>query len=644
MTLTLSVKHSLLTHESLNILATKGRPDWLATACAAFKLKPTELKIGSVSIAALAYMPERGLFPPPLALVRETLFNLGCDAADEHSLELYESRIGKTGGSLEIAPGNITLRTAKAATALNTQLVLINAYVIPPIMSQLLYSDPRINQLKDLSYCLKNPKTALAMRQKDLFHGVAKMHLTAAAIELIARHFLKTQKSLFAWLVSDNAAFIDPLCKELTLIYFKDSKSCKLYAVFNKVCWRGGYKKVHLAAKITSVIEPYGVAFCDDRKDFYNELRFRQLASLSSLFTHFDCYTRHKSDYIAPHTWANLGSLGSVLKARIDPFYKHQLAKQLLQKMHKFHSEALHMDLHAQNLLVNYDGGFKLDLFINDVGGSVLKTEADAGKAVATQAAHLAPELLQRILPHKGHYWNDVFNMDFTIQDRELSERFQVGLILYEIYFGEKLYNKLISSEQIRHSIPLYGLKFAQAIQSPHLFDLDRHLDRDQIADLETLFRDSFDNYYATLAYEPGMPFYPTTLKNAPVEGLDDSDESEESEERRAEIYDGIFEAHFKDPEKRFTMLRLLSDHLITDILKIYKEAFVEFKEEESSIQYRFYGKVMSELSRPIQELVPGILDEHDEIMSVFIPLLSLNPLERPTLDVILANLETRLA
>lgn len=641
MTLTLSVRHSLLTHESLNILATKGRPDWLATACAAFSLKPTELKIGSVAISALAYLPDRGLFTPPLSLLRETLFNLGCDAADEHSLELYESRIGKTGGSLEITPGNITLRTAKAATVLNTQLVLINAYVIPPIMRQLLFSDPRITQLKDLSYCLKNPKTALVMRQKDLFRGAAKMHITAATIEFIAKRFLKMQKTLFDWLATDNAAFIDQVCKELTLIYFKDSKNCTLYAVYHQACWRGGYKKVHLAAKITSVIEPYGVAFCDDRNDFYNELRFRQIASLSPLFTQFDCYTRHKRDYIVPHTWANLGSLSSVIKTGVDPFYQHQLAKQLLQKMHLFHIEALHMDLHSQNLLVNYDGSFKIDLFINDVGGSVLKTDANAGKAVATQAAYLAPELLKRIQPHKGHYWNDVFDMDFTIQDRELSERFQVGLILYELYFGEKLYNKLITREQIRLSVPLYGLKFAQAVQSPHLFDLDRYLDDDQIADLETLFRDSFDKYYATLTYEPGMPFYPATLKKAPVEGLDDS---EESEERRNELYDSIFEAHYKDPEKRFTMLRVANNDHVLDIFKIYNEAFREFKNEESTIQYKFYGKVMSELSRPIQELVPGILEEHGGIMEVFMPLLSLNPLERPTLDVILANLEAKLA
>lgn len=641
MTLTVPVRHSLLTHESLNILATKGRPDWLAITCSTFKVKSTELKVGNVAIAALAYMPERGLFTPPLGFVRTTLFNLGCDPADEDSLERYECKIGKTGGSLEIAPDAITLRTAKASTVLNTQLVLINAYVIPPIMRQILYSDPRITLLKDLSYCLKKPNSALAMHQKDLFRGVAKMHITAATIEFIAKHFLKTQKKLFEWLVRDDAAYIDQVCKELTLIYFKDTTSCRLYAVFNQVRWQGGYKKVHLAAKITTVIEPYGVAFCDDRKDFYNELRFRQLASLSPLFTQFDCYTRFKRDYIAPHTWANLGSLSSVIKAGVDPFYKHQIARQLLQKMHLFHSEALHMDLHSQNLLINYDGSFSLDLFINDVGGSVLKTDEDAGKAIATQAAYLAPELLKRILPHKGHYWNDVFNMDFTIQDRELSERFQIGLILYEIYFGEKLYNRLITSEQIRQSFPLYSLKFSQAVQSTNLFYLDQYLDEDQINDLETLFRDNFDKYYATLAYEPGMPFYPDTLKNAPVEGLADSDESEE---RRAELYDSIFEAHYKDLEKRFTMLRLASEHLIQDIFKIYKEAFLEFKQDESTIQYRFYGKVMSELSRPIQELVPGILDEHGGIMNAFMPLLSLNPLERPSLDVILANLEARLA
>jgi serine/threonine protein kinase len=644
MTLTVPVsKHLLAASADCHFLVIAGRPDWLVHAALFLKATPFQMKVGSVALGALAFSQSHGLFTPSNEGLNKFISANGIDPKSEESLAFFESRINKEPAVLCFhTPLGISVKTCTKETRLDLpRFFLLNIYIVPTAPLPELYKEFNIHAFRDLSYCLKYPKKAFEYHQKDLFHGLSKDVITAKSVETLAKSFWSMQRQLYKWLKEDADTLYVSIDQDLSALYKKTARSCVMYGIFEKHVFRGGYKRVHMACKITQTIEDYGVAFCEDRKDLQNELRFRSHPEIAKLLTKFDFHVKIKRGYLVPHTWANCGSLSDVVSSpNLIPAFKHQLALQLLQKMHYFHSNgALHLDLHSKNMLVNYVGDHQLELFINDVGTSILKTEVDQAKKVTTLSAYLAPELLARIVPHKGYYWDDVFSLDFSIEDRELSERFQIGLMLYEIYFGQTLYEALVTDDDIRLEVPLFGLSFHESL-GPHLFYLDRYLSEDELADVETLLRDGFDRYYSTLEYTPGMPFYPLTMANAPVEGLADD---EESEERRAEIYDSIFDAHFKDPTKRFAMLQIIDDTISGKVYDIYKEAHSSFKGETSRIRYTYYGKAIATLSRPIPELIPGILEAHNGIMNAFMPLLSLNPQERPSLDVILQAFEAKL-
>lgn len=647
MTLTIPLtKHSFSSFKEYNILSTAGQPEWLMHACVHFKLSPLVYKIGSIAVSAIAFSPSRGLFTPSVKILKDAIARIGYNTDDEESLAHYESRINKDRAEFIIdlgATGALRLKKPAAEKLLTSaNILLVNTHVTPPSSPSPALRNHSMQALRDLQYCLKYPKRALSLHQKEIFIGSCKDVINAAAIEKVALFFNKNLRAIFHWAIGASETHIQKIDADISVMLHKRNDLCMIYAIFLKNVTRGGYKRVHLAAKITNVIEPFGVTFCEDRKDFEIELSFRQNPRFKPLLTDFEAYERIGREFVVAHTWANCGSLYEILKNPQDVFYKHQFAKQLLEKLHTFHTNgALHLDLHSQNLLVNYDGGFKVDLYINDVGSSILKSKPLAARRVATQSSYLAPEILHKLAPSHGYYWDEVLDFDLTIEERELSERFQIGLILYEIYFGKPLYKNFVTDAEIKTTFPLYLMSSAKAFSSPLIFSLDKYVEDVDFEDIESHFRDAFDRYYKTLTYHEGMPFYPATGEEAPVEGLDPSFSKQE---QLAARYDAIFDEHFKDIEKRFLMIKHLDADGLENFIRIYKLARRDHESDISRFRYEKYARSIAGITKPISELIPGILDDHDEIMKVFMPLLSLNPQERPTLDVVLAALNAKLS
>lgn len=587
------------------ILVSYAPADWIVHSLQTFNVSPYSKRIGSYVLDAFYIEKQSGLKEPTLEKVND-IFKIFNAPLNEPSLNQLVLNIQTNRAVLKIAhPLCITLEIGPQflpEVLTNRTITLINISKQIQFIPQTI---PTVNKICDLVRLFNNPDKALETYQSDAFHGTSKQ-ISKTLIKKVGIYFRQKMGEIHQFSQTTEAMLIRKIDDEITVLIQNDAHKVILYSLFNKYCWKGGYKKVFLTAKIDHQISPIGISVTDDKKDFQKELLFRTKPELKPLMTTSHFKYRQGRNFYLGHGWACSGSLSSVNLDDISTDYRDSIALQLLQKMSVFHQYAVHKDLHTGNLLLDYDGA-SLQLFINDFGSSEMKEHPENMGSVITRSHNLAPEILKKVGPERSFQWSEPFSSDLSFEDWELCERFAIGQIILHLYLGYNPVFKTIDLSHLKSHYPLLNKSWKTLSKNindhfENLFHLDSHLEPDDIHELSELYLKSFQVHQIT--QKPS------------------------------------FDEFVKDIHNKKTLFSLLSDEDKETVLTIYKDAHERMIDDYIIKSFALKAKAVCELSVPIDSLIKDMTLKIKKRIDAVITLCDLDPSKRPHLADIIIRLE----
>lgn len=584
-----------------HVLLTYSTADWIVHASSLFNKSPLTKRVGDLVIDAFEMNPPLGLHEPTNEVVLDVFKSIHCDITTA-GLNCLINQLQKQKGLLTIekplsmsldigVPYQPTLLTEHQVTLIN----LSKQISVPsPILSS-------AHKIQDLVRIFKDPAKALETYQTDVFHGSSKS-ISKNLVKKIGLYFNQKISEITQIAQSQECMVIRKIDEDITLFIHSTQSRVILYSLFNKFCWKGGYKQVYLASKFDHEITPIGISVTDDKKDFQKELIFRTKAELKSVMTpSYFKFNQGRYFYLG-HGWGCVGTLGSVISAELEDRHRDSLALQLLEKVALFHKYAIHKDLHPGNLLVDFDGS-RVILYINDFGTSEMKLDPKNTSEVITRSHNLSPEILQKIGPAHAFNWSKPFDSDLNIDDWEKSERFAVGMIITQLFLGYNPVFKLCDLKDLKEEFPLLLQSWKSIsnikLKGPaQLFLLDTYLDQENQKDLSEIYTRAFESL--SITEKPSFDEFMT---------IQDSKSQ-------------LFNCFSTEDTKTF--------------LEIYKEAHEKMLQDYADRSFAKKAQTMAELKTPVWDLLPKDLDKSvQERLDSIKELLDLDPKNRPELSVV---------
>lgn len=412
------------------------------------------------------------------------------------------------------------------------------------------------------------------------------------------------------------------------IILHKNAGLIDLYPLFEKFLWKGSYKTVFLSLKISQTLTPAGLSTSEDIEESKKEIFFRKHAQIAPLLTPLYLEWEAETQYNLVHGWAARGTLQDVILKPMSLAEKDEIACQLLEKMSVFHQFAIHKDLNINNIIVDHTAA-GIQVHINDVGGSALKTNAEDMKEVAVNSYNLAPELLRECAKTQGYFWDSLFEADFSASQWELSERFQVAIMISQIYLGTHPYSLLQNKASIEEKYPLRDLAFRDLrTLYASCYKLDEFLSSIELEELKKCYVIAYDRMHSK-----ELSKFSALIQTTAAELLGTSIDSEERQKEHEELA----LHHFNTLSLRQNLEPYLEDLKETTNL-LYRAAYKRMDFTCRTEVYSDLAKIIAEASRPLIELVPDLPARTEGRIVALLPLLDLDPSKRPPLQTILSS------
>jgi Protein kinase domain len=616
-------KSDFVSTDEENFFITASKNSWMEHVKRLYAFEPLTIAIGKIVIRAFCFEEGIGLFSPDTSSLISKASSLGLDVRNEVKLmhliktlphaksDIFLSEPLKicnlTSGSFHV----ITQKKCIAVELTQTQIPVEFLPVSKPLHAPM--------------QCLSNISRALTIF-RSRFAGGSYRLINEPLIERVSKLFFEFIPFFETFLSKEHPIELAKTSDDMQMIASKNPRSpLDIYILFNRHYWRGSYKIVMQGIKLSDKILPIGASISDTTEtesEAKKEVAFRRHPHISRVLTPLFLHWKAEGQDNMIHSWACFGSLQDFLKKQssIPLATLDTLALQMLESLDVFHSHgAVHKDLTSDNFIVDGTDG-RIKLFINDVGSSSFADDPKELNTVATHGYNMAPELAQKCMAVKGHFWQSVFEVPLSFEDWVLSERFQIANLIAKLYLGKTPFEIASERKEILDQFPAVQKHFTDFISQPSCHLLDKYLEEE---DRAALIR-AYD-----LAY---LQYFPTLAGN---EGID----PEHLEGEAAFTYLSSF-LELYNSENRVRLNPYLKN--VEDIIKpIYKKAF---KTMNAQFQKAFWGALnvfIASNKTPILGLIPEAPPKIKARLEAIAPLFELDKGKRPDLKVAIALLQT---
>lgn len=485
---------------------------------------------------------------------------------------------------------------------------------------------------------------------QDCFKLITKQH-----VHQVAQKFFANIGAYYATLTSPTRLNVFYDEQSYTVIH-KHAGSVRMFVFFRALSWSGSFKTVKLGLKIDAILSPCGFTKTDNQQEILNEIKIRTHAPLAGLSTPlYNFHTQKDVFHFMIHGWASEGSLADFLKKPRSMVEKDHLVTLLLDKMSLFHKHAVHKDLSISNILVDHTSGV-LQLYLNDFGCSILGEDPLESKVMSTRSMYLAPEMIRRSFGVISEYdWEEVFEGPFTQEDWVKHERFQVAVLISEIYLGQNLYQKYHRLKK-----PIFYKSYEEIRADNKLcYQLERYFE-DRLEELKSVYYRAFGRFYWTLlddsSYKHRLPYgrhnmsrpdpmYRGTRFPDLSEDLVLTNQDDFTNPALCQQYDDLFEEIYCDESKRGLLDTSLDETGRAFVESFYKKAFSNLK----SYYFKALAKFKADCDDPMTEIIDEVLGSYeapykDQLRSrlvALLPLLDYDPTKRPPFETIKEALGT---
>lgn len=627
--------HLVCQKKSSQVFVTFNEASWISQLQTLTKVEPFHVKIGEYLLSSVSF--DRDSLP--------------------HTTTAFEFKDAL--GCLDVTTDPIDISSLFGKLDTNPAHLIVSM----PLKVELLAPKLRLEVSKPQSHAIAISRTSSLTQAppaqdslgkvKSLLLKPRETHLAYAArfkngsCGLIDEHFVTRMSSLFFSEISKishyaaqgrDSVMLSLLGRE-RLILLKNEADYELCALYQSQKWHGSFKTCFLAAHFFETLEPRCLIVTSDILDSQTELKFKTHDIIKEISTPlYKTWVAADNSHLLVG-WASNGTLAETLNHPLSLEIKDQLAMQLLSKMDILHQFAVHKDLNTANILINYPDDTHVELLVNDFGASCFKEEIELSKHITTNSYNLAPEILAKVTPHRGFFWESAIESDLTVEDWMLSERFITGLIILEIYTGKHIY-KLIQDrssikQDLAHKYPLCEKQYDQLRLTTQLASY-----------LETFFDEDDHSHHKIYYFEAFREFFnakSTLLQEAYLEiTLSKERVDISTPAKKHPLMMDAFNLVYSCPARRSFLGPFFKIHA-EPLDDLYRNAFRKMKKEH---MHEFYGdlaKVMLTEKRSIEELtgifIPEIEEPIRKRLSLIYPLLDLDPTKRPLLKEVLNNL-----
>lgn len=606
-----------------NYLITASNTSWMSHIKSLFNFDPLTFKIGRIMVRAFCFEEGVGLIRPETATLASKASRLGIDFSNEFKLVHLIKRLTSDKSNIFLSvPLKICHLTQSAFQVITyKKSVVVELTKDTEPVACMTIARP----LQPHIGCLSNITQAMSALRSHFFNGSYKL-IDDALVAKVAKVFFEKIQFFETFLTSAHQVNVTDTSEQMQFVVSKNpATALDIYVLFLNRSWNGSYKIVMQGLKITDQLLPIGVSISDVSEtdiEAKKEVALRQHPHISRVMTPLYLHWKADGQDNMIHSWACFGSLGDFLKkpAAKSLLILDTIALQMIESVDTFHTNnVVHKDLSAENFVFDVTDTHAR-LFINDVGSSATADNKEDLSLVATHGYNLAPELAQKCIEAKGNFWNEIFELPLTFQDWQLSERFQLGILIARTYLGKTPFELACSRDEIWDRHPGMKATFTNYIADANANLLEGYLDDTDRGTLIKLYDKAFARYFITL---PGN----STIKISSLEGEALSD------------YLSTFVSIF-DTENRPILAPFLNEDEAV-VRTLYKKAF---KQMTALFHHEYYGTLnyfIATNKTPIRDFMGAQPPKIQARIDAISPLFDLDKSKRPDLKVILAALQT---
>lgn len=430
-----------------------------------------------------------------------------------------------------------------------------------------------------------------------------KEMITAEKISLLSKDYFTHRELITKRLSMDCGYTLLNLSPENAVFVVKAPENTTLYAIFKKICWKGGHKKVFPVLEFGHDVILRALCYTSYDFEVHQELSMRSISAIQKVATSILRHMPLCGKHFVITEFARMGNIAQYDLSRLSLVSKDSIAFKLLEAMHQFHSVAVHKDLNAANILL--DGpGYVDKVFINDFCGTRLLTDIGGAKEVSCHAIHLAPELQKRCVALKGFIWLDAFDADFSYQEWILHKRYQIGIILAHIYLDHDVFEF-----QHARQHPFFYQSFDKVIQTPQgIHSLYQEMSEEEFDRIVEIYSEAFDRFYWSLIHirddlpyglhnmqQPPFGYSGPRLAGAPDE-LVLKNPDDVMDTSLMLCYMNLFDEYFNSHELRVLLEPYMSSDQKAEVATLLKKVYLDIapKRFEYLSQFKFHNSECS--------------------------------------------------
>lgn len=615
-----------------------------------FDLEPYEIVLGKFKLRAYELLCDSTAGRPEESDVTRTLASLGFESTQE-GIEALKKSIGDVEAKMTLKkPLEVFLQIRDKLVDFSSKKIL---GIDLEEQFSLIKGPAPIDPLSKIKHITMNIRAYHELYQDTFNSGTHKIASLEQLTE-IAQATIAKLGEFYKALRDKKEISCVKLNPKFVAIFTSRHEINALYVIFKKHKWSGSFKNVYFGIRLKDSLMPVGLSSTDEEIEFNKEVALRRHPELSHLLTTMHLEWSEGQYFNMIHSWASRGTLDDALCYDLPIQQKDIFALQLLSKMHIFHQYAVHKDLKTTNLLIDRVGE-SLNLIINDVGSSCFRDDEKSLKEVTTNAVFLAPELIRRCAGVSGYFWDDLFELDISFDDWIMSERYQVGLIIAEIYLGESIHKMIHDARAVKAKFPLRNLPFeAMTKDTKLLYRLDTYLQAEHKDKLQEIFAEALAKKQAQIQSKASAGGGLETEDNQSCYNLADflmmallkaeskpkslvPDAAEGLEEPKD---DNSFKQQlFETTTLRDDLHEFLDESAFSKLYDVYSELYGIMQRKLSIALYEDMAKMIAHLSSRVDSYLGPIPRKERKRLEAIFPLLDLDPSKRPDLNKVRLNL-----